>query len=87
MDMAESDEVGIVGGGDDCEDKIDKRLSFKNLNKAMGYLSPEARLAFVQLKKTFTKGLILQHFDLECHIWIKTNASGYVISGVLSQLT
>ena len=29
---------------------------------------------------------ILQHFDLEYHIQIKTNTSNYAIDGVLSQL-
>ena len=35
----------------------------------------------------FTKTPILRHFDLECNIRIETNASGYAIRGVLSQLT
>ena len=35
----------------------------------------------------FTKALILQYFDPECHIRIETDASGYTIGGILSQLT
>ena len=85
--MTESDEVGIAGGGgSDCENKIFKRLLFKNLNGAAGYLTLKPRLAFTQLKKTFIKALILQHFDLEYYNQIKTDASGYAISRVLSQL-
>ena len=50
-------------------------------------LIPDARKAFNQLRQVFTKAPILQQFDSECHIWIETNASGYAIRGVLSQLT
>ena len=50
------------------------------------FLTPEARSAFNRLRLAFTEAPILWHFDPECHIWIKTDASGYVISGVLSQL-
>ena len=35
----------------------------------------------------FTKALILRHFDPESHIRVKTDASGYAIGGVLSQMT
>ena len=34
----------------------------------------------------FIKALIFQYFDLESHIWIKTDASGYAIDSVLGQL-
>ena len=51
------------------------------------FLTPDARTAFNRLRLAFTEAPILQHFDSECHIWIETNASGYAISGVLSQLT
>ena len=50
------------------------------------FLTPNARTAFNHLRLAFTKASILQHFDLKCYIWIETDASGYVISGVLSQL-
>ena len=43
--------------------------------------------AFKQLKQAFTKVPILRHFDLECHIQIKTDAFGCVIGEDLSQLT
>ena len=35
----------------------------------------------------FTEAPILQYFDPECHIRIETDALGYAIGGVLSQLT
>ena len=51
-----------------------------------GFLSPKARTTFNRLRLAFTKAPILRHFDPECHIWIETDASGYAIGGVLSQL-
>ena len=70
--MAERDEIGTVDGGGDCEDKMIKRLLSKNLNGAMGYLIPKARLPFTKLRKAFTKALILRYFDPKCHIRIET---------------
>ena len=80
--MAEGTKVGNIGDGGNCEFETVKKspLTSENLNGATGYLTPKARLGF-------TKALILQHFDLECHIWIETNASNYAIGGVLSKLT
>ena len=50
------------------------------------FLTPDAKKAFNHLRLVFIKALILQHFDLESHIRIETDASSYAISGVLSQL-
>ena len=52
-----------------------------------GFLTPKARLAFIQLRQAFVEAPILYHFNPESHIRIETNASGYTISGVLSQLS
>lgn len=43
-----------------------------------------ARLAFPELRQAFSIARILHHFDLECHIWIKTNASGNMIDEIFS---
>ena len=51
------------------------------------FLTPDARTAFNRLRLAFTEAPILRHFDPECHIRIETDASGYAIGGVLSQLT
>ena len=51
------------------------------------FLTPDAREAFNQLRQAFTEAPILRHFDPEGHIRIETDASGYAIGGVLSQLT
>ena len=50
------------------------------------FLTPKARSAFNRLRLAFTEAPILRHFDPECHIRIETDASGYAIGGVLSQL-
>ena len=50
------------------------------------FLTSNAKKAFNHLRLVFIKALILRHFDLESHIRIETNASGYAIDGVLSQL-
>ena len=61
-------------------------LNFKNTKVRAGFLTLKARLAFTQLRQAFKKALIFHYFDLKCYIWIKTDASGYAIHGVVSQL-
>ena len=65
----------------------DFSLNFKNIEAGSGFLTPKARLAFTKLRQVFMNTPILHYFDPKCHIWIKTDASGYAIGGVLSQLT
>ena len=48
------------------------------------FLTPNARTAFNRLRLAFTKSLILQHFDLKCHIRIESDATSYAIGEVLS---
>ena len=81
IDVAKHDDVGSSGGDSDDGTKI-CLLSRDCQTKAIRYLTSEARLAFTQLKQAFNKALILQHFDLECHLQIETDASGYNIKGV-----
>ena len=87
--MAENAQFGSIGGGGNYEDEMVKRspLTSKNLNRTIGYLNPNAKQTFTQLKQAFTKAPIPQHFDPEYHIRTKTNASGYTIGGLLRQLT
>lgn len=56
--------------------------SAKNISN---YLTPGTKRAFDQLYQAFTKAPILQHFNPERYIWVKTDAFGYAIGGVLSQ--
>ena len=51
------------------------------------FLTPDARTAFNRLQITFTEAPILWHFDPEYHIRIETDALGYAIGRVLSQMT
>ena len=48
--------------------------------------TPEAQSAFEELRDTFTKAPLLVHFDPKRKIRIETDASGYGIAGILSQL-
>ena len=60
--------------------------NFDAKNNRPSFLTSKAKTAFNYLWLTFTKAPILQHFDPESYIWIKTDALGYVIGGMLSQL-
>ena len=51
------------------------------------FLTPEAKLAFSRIRQAFTEAPILHHYDPERYIQIKTDASGYAINSILSQLT
>ena len=50
------------------------------------YLTLNTRWAFIQLRQAFIKTPILQDFDTEHYIRIKTDAFGYAISSILSQM-
>jgi len=45
----------------------------------------DAELAFRKLKKAFTDGPILQHFNLQKQITLQTDASGFANAGILNQ--
>ncbi len=60
----------------------------KNFSSQSGsFLTSEARKAFTKLRQAFVEAPIINHFDPERHIRIETDASGYAIGGILSQLT
>ena len=82
----------IGGGGTDWSDALKKSAKSKKMKSVhdlekLKFLTSEAKEAFNRLRQTFIEAPILRHFDLECHIRIETNASGYAIGRVLSQLT
>ena len=94
-DLAQRDDDDeVVGGGGDRN--LSKSKKSKNAKSGIQtrigatgeptFLTPGAREAFNQLRQAFTEAPILRHFDPECHIRIETDASGYAIGGVLSQL-
>ena len=49
-------------------------------------LPPKAKEAFERLKAAFTKAPLLRHFNPELRIRVETDASGFAISGIISQL-
>ena len=51
------------------------------------FFTPKAKKVFIKLRQMFIEALILNYFDSERHIQIKTDASGYAIVRVFSQLT
>ncbi len=51
------------------------------------FLTSESKKAFTKLRQAFVEAPIRNYFDLERHIQIETDASGYAISRILSQLT
>ena len=67
--VAEDAEVGLIVG-DNYKNETVKRLSLlsKNSNRVTGYLTPNAKQTFTQLRQGFTKAPILRHFDPKCHI-------------------
>ena len=91
--------VDEFGGGDCGKNEARTSTSTKRPTEAdypssdhvshavSNYLTLDAKKPFDQLRQAFTKAPILQHFDLEQYIQVKTDASGYAIGGVLSQLT
>ena len=89
------DDNEVDGNGvedDKVEKKVQKLSKSKNLSKfkktvGLKFLTLRAKLAFTKLRQAFFKAPILYHFDPERHIWIETDALGYAIGGVLSQLT
>ncbi len=64
-----------------------KKSDLPKANSGTDFLTSGAKEAFIHLRKAFIEAPILRHFDPECHIRIETDASGYAIGGVLSQMT
>ena len=60
--------------------------NFNAKDSGTSFLTPKAKSVLNRLRLTSTIAPILWHFDPECCIWIETNALGYAINGVLSQL-
>ena len=82
----------VSSGGTSQTDASKKSAKSKRMKSVYNleepkFLTSKAKEAFNRLRQAFTKAPILRHFDPECHIRIETNASGYAIGGVLSQLT
>lgn len=59
----------------------------ENLSQSKIFLIFEAKKIFIELRQTFVKALILNHFDPKRHICIEINIFRNAISKILSQLT
>ena len=72
--------------------KVQNLPKSKNLSKSKkmvewDFYTLGAKLTFTKLRQAFFKTPILHHFDREHYIQIETDALGYAIGKVLSQLT
>ena len=67
--------------------KLETMINLSNKMVRSDFLTPEAKLAFIDLRQAFVKAPILHHFDLECHIQIEIDVPSYIIGRVFSQLT
>lgn len=69
---------------------LTKSKETKNLESTIAtpfktdFLTSEAKKNLLYLQNTFIKVSILWHFNLECHIYLETNALGYFINRVPS---
>ncbi len=50
------------------------------------FFTSKTRQTFTKLRQIFVKILIYNHFDPKRHMQIETDASGYTISSILSEL-
>ena len=55
LSFKKTKDIDIGANDGDYENKIIKKLLFKNSNKITSYLTTKARLTFILLKKAFTK--------------------------------
>ena len=96
IDGSEKDDIEVDGGEvevDEVGKKVQKLSKSKNLSKSkktvrsLDFFTLGAKLAFTKWRQAFLKAPILHYFDPKHHIRIETDASGYAIGGVPSQLT
>ena len=91
--LRDDDDQVIEGGGRNLSKSKKSKDAKSGIQTCLGatgeptFQTPDVRETFNQLRQAFSEARILRYFDLECHIQIEIEASGYVIEGVLSQLT
>lgn len=79
-----SNESNINGGGGD---KVIIEAKIISKKSGTGFYTPEAKLVFAELGQVFSRASISYHIDAKYYIHIETNILGYLIDGILSQLT
>ena len=89
IDGSRMDNVEVDGGEvevDEVGKKVQNLSKSKKTVRSLDFLTLGTKLAFTKLRQAFIKTPILHHFDPERHIRVETDALGYAIGGVLSQL-
>ena len=79
----DSEVVRNSGGNEGKSAKSDFTKPVRRVEEP-SFLTLDARQAFTQLRQAFTEAPILQHFDPEHHIRIKTDAPDHAMGGILS---
>ena len=67
--------------------KSENLTNFDTTEDGPKFLTSNIRTIFNRLQLAFIEAPILRHFDPKYHIWIETDALGYTIGEVWSQLT
>ena len=62
------------------------RSGSKKIKYRVFQWSTECQQAFKDLKRAFTTALMLAHYDSLLETWVETDASDFVVAGVLSQM-
>ena len=89
IDRSRMDNVKVDGDEvevDEGRKKVQNLSKSKKTVRSLDFFTPGAKLAFTELRQAFIKAPILHHFDPKHHIRVETDALGYAIGGVLSQL-
>lgn len=73
-----------IGGGRIDNKIVNLSSTTKKISFRADFFTSKASLAFTQLRKPFTKTLILHYFNLERHIQIETDTFDYDIRELLS---
>ena len=89
IDGSGMDNIEVDGGKIEVDEVGKKGWKTSKSKKTVisDFFTLGAKLAFSELRQGFLKAPIPYQFDPERHIRIETDVSGYVIGGVLSQLT
>lgn len=79
----------MISTKNNIDDFINGKVIVKANKKGSkrGFIIFEARLNFAKLRQAFNIAPILHYFDLKYPIEIENNVLGYIISGILRQLT
>ena len=82
VDNKVDDEVGKKGQNLSKSENLSKSKKTE-----LGFFISRAQMTFTKLKQAFIKAPTLHHFNLERHIWVETDASGFAISEVFNHST